>query len=318
MTTKHTGVKSSSIGGAVPTSLSDYGKGLAIQALPPPVTLIQVHQRQQGNPLLKLLRNIKYSFIEGHVGDYSTGSTGIVYLELGYHRLHPNYAATRMQEVGNKYRLKVLLVYVNEQQHHHQSSTGTTFASSGETSTGNNSGVQGVLLALNATCFQKDFTLILAFSLGEAARYIESFKYCDLKPPTCIQEKLPSAGDRSGFGAGNSKDKSKDKVKDANLQRIHKILTSVRAVNKSNANTLLDVFGSVGSILQADEQQLLLCPGLGSKRAHRLWAAFNEPFQGHGKAAKRKITESSTSPRVSETTSVMMLNAPVSTVSHDL
>ena len=62
----------------------------------------------------------------------------------------------------------------------------------------------------------------------------------------------------------------------------------MRSVNKSNANTLLDVFGSISNVLQADEQQLLLCPGLGGKRAHRLWAAFNEPFRGQGQG-KRKL-----------------------------
>ena len=55
-------------------------------ALPPHAAFIQVHPRQSGNPLLKLLRSTKWTFVEGHVGDYSTGGSGIVYLEMMYHR----------------------------------------------------------------------------------------------------------------------------------------------------------------------------------------------------------------------------------------
>ena len=98
-------------------------------------------------------------------------------------------------------------------------------------------GVHGVLLDLNTLCFQRGFTLMLAFrcvyiyvglckylvfcvwrepmthaltirsaiptvafSLTEAARYIETFKSCDTKPPTAIQEKLPGDGTSSSSG----------------------------------------------------------------------------------------------------------------------
>lgn len=252
----------------------------------PNPALIQVHPRQQGNPLLKLVRHFKWTFVESHVGDYSTGSTGIVYLELGYHRLHPNYATARLHEVGQLYRVRVLLVHVNEQ---------NSDASS----------IQGVILELNKLCFSLDFTLVLAFSLHEAARYIETYKHCDSRGAASIQEKLPSSSSAltssssSSFSSlsassgatgvgGRAAEKAHRERESAYLPRVNKIFTAVRSVNKSNVATLLDVFQCVGNIFQADAEQLMLCPGLGEKRARRLFAACSEPFNERGRASKRE------------------------------
>ena len=57
-----------------------------------------------------------------------------------------------------------------------------------------------------------------------------------------------------------------------------KALTSVKPVNKTDVSTLLDVFGNLSNIVNANEQQLVLIPGLGEKKVHKLHRAFNEPF----------------------------------------
>ena len=44
-------------------------------------------------------------------------------------------------------------------------------------------------------------------------------------------------------------------------------------------NTLLDVFSTVRNVVVADEAALLTCPGMGAKKAKRLFAAFKEPFR---------------------------------------
>ena len=43
--------------------------------------------------------------------------------------------------------------------------------------------------------------------------------------------------------------------------------------------TLLEAFGTLSGICQADEQQLLLCPGIGDKKVKRLYQALHEPFK---------------------------------------
>jgi energy-coupling factor transporter ATP-binding protein EcfA2 len=63
-------------------------------------------------------------------------------------------------------------------------------------------------------------------------------------------------------------------------------LTSVRSVNKNDVQTLLDVFGCVGNVCEASEQQLVLCPGLGEKKVKRLYRALHEPFTDAAKSKK--------------------------------
>ena len=109
---------------------------------------IQVHPRQANNPVLKFIRNVQWEYNPNNIVDFATGSTCIIYVELKYHRMNHNYTLTRIHEVGTKYRLRVLLIYINDNDH-------------------SASALQGVLQDLNKTCFQNSFTLILATSLQE-------------------------------------------------------------------------------------------------------------------------------------------------------
>lgn len=59
---------------------------------------------------------------------------------------------------------------------------------------------------------------------------------------------------------------------------MHKVLTSIRSVNKTDVTTMMDVFGNLQQICNASEQQLVMCPGLGSKKAKRILQALHEPF----------------------------------------
>jgi DNA excision repair protein ERCC-1 len=78
------------------------------------------------------------------------------------------------------------------------------------------------------------------------------------------------------------------------FQHSETVLTNVRSVNKTDVVTLLEVFGSFGGICQADEQQLVLCPGLGDKKVKRLYQALHEPFKPKA-AGKKARTEASAS-----------------------
>eukprot|EP01041_Mallomonas_annulata_P005640 gene5640-11379_t len=115
---------------------------------------------------------------------------------------------------------------------------------------------------LNKICFSNDLTLVLSWSNIEAARYIETFKVYETRPATSIQER-----EESEF-----------------LPRLSSVLTTVKPLNKTDAVTLLEVFGSFKGICSANEQQLLLCPGLGEKKVERLYQALHEPF--HNKRSK--------------------------------
>lgn len=126
-------------------------------------TTIQVSEKQRGNPLLKHIRIIQWQYNTDIVPDYVMGTTCAVFLSLKYHLLHPKYADRRIGEIGRKFRLRVLLVLVDDQSN------------------------MKSLLDLNRICFLNEFTLMLAWSNEECARYIETFKHYEDKPATAIQ-----------------------------------------------------------------------------------------------------------------------------------
>jgi len=112
------------------------------------------------------------------------------------------------------------------------------------------------LKELALLCILTNFTLIVAWSPEEAGRYLETYKIYENKPPDAIMSR--PEGDFQG------------QVADA--------LTTVKGVNKTDATTLLTTFDSFANIVQADEEKLLLCPGLGPLKAKRLHQLFETPF----------------------------------------
>ena len=53
----------------------------------------------------------------------------------------------------------------------------------------------------------------------------------------------------------------------------------MRSVNKTDAATLLNTFGTIEKILGASVEELSLCPGFGPQKAHRLHKVLNERFK---------------------------------------
>jgi DNA excision repair protein ERCC-1 len=208
-----------------------------------------VNEVQKGNPVLQFIKNVKWEFNKDIVPDYVMGQTCAIFVSIKYHYKHPKvyltntthifftliveqYVTKRIQEVGRNFRLRVLLVLVDDET--------------------NLSAIQD----LNKIAFVSDFTLILAWSNVEGARYLETFKSYEGKSSASIQEKEETEY----------------------LPKVTKVLGNVRSVNKTDVLTLLDVFGSFSQVCQASEQQLILCPGMGDKKVRRLHAALHQPF----------------------------------------
>lgn len=95
------------------------------------------------------------------------------------------------------------------------------------------------LLELNKLCFSCNFTLILAWSALEAGRYIETLKAYENKPSTSIQWK----------------------VDEEFLPKMTSVLKNIRSINRTDVVTLLEAFRNLRGMCEADEQQLVLCPG---------------------------------------------------------
>jgi DNA excision repair protein ERCC-1 len=63
------------------------------------------------------------------------------------------------------------------------------------------------------------------------------------------------------------------------LFQVIDALTSIRSVNKTDAMTLLNIFGSVAGIVKATPDKIALCPGFGPHKAQKAYAALHETFK---------------------------------------
>ncbi|CAN0188413.1 unnamed protein product [Ectocarpus sp. 4 AP-2014] len=208
-------------------------RGQAPPPAPGPSNKIQVHKRQEKNSMLRHLRNVAFEITPGLVADFVLGpKTCAVFISLRYHLLYPHYLIQRIKELSGHFTLRVLLCHVD--------------VDDSETP----------LLEINKMAVFNDFTLVLAWSLQEAARYLETYKAYEHKSADSIQEK----------------------VDDDFLGKLQDCFGVVRSVNKSDVLTLASNFGSLKAVCDATAGELSLCPGLGEKKVARIHEALHEPL----------------------------------------
>lgn len=63
-------------------------------------------------------------------------------------------------------------------------------------------------------------------------------------------------------------------------------LTTIRAVNKTDAALLLSTFGTLENICNASQTALALCPGFAQHKATQLHNALHKPFLKQKKTDK--------------------------------
>ncbi|KAH0762748.1 hypothetical protein KY290_018821 [Solanum tuberosum] len=127
---------------------------------------ILVSNRQKGNPLLKHIRNVRWTFAD-IVCDYLLGpNTCALYLSLRYHLLHPDYLYFRIKELQKNFRLRIILCHVDVED------------------------VIKPLLEVTRTSLLHDCTLLCGWSLEECGRYLETVKVYENKPADLIQGQM--------------------------------------------------------------------------------------------------------------------------------
>ncbi|KAL3374896.1 hypothetical protein AABB24_006403 [Solanum stoloniferum] len=121
---------------------------------------------RQGNPLLKHIRNVRWTFAD-IVCDYLLGpNTCALYLSLRYHLLHPDYLYFRIRELQKNFRLRIILCHVDVED------------------------VIKPLLQVTRTSLLHDCTLLCGWSLEECGRYLETVKVYENKPADLIQGQM--------------------------------------------------------------------------------------------------------------------------------
>lgn len=202
-------------------------------------------KRQEGNPVLKYLRNVPFEWADIKA-DFEAGKElGILYLSLKWHKLHPNYIEIRMNNDAAGYAIKVLLVLVNVEPRH-------------------------ILRELNLFCYRTGWTLMLCYSAEEAAEYLENLYISRNK------------NEQSAVNAIQERKRKRLGLPDDDDDGFHQavqFLTAVRSVTISDAERLLATFGSIRKIANADVERLLLCPGLGPIKAENIHSFFRTSFQ---------------------------------------
>lgn len=214
------------------------GPSAAASPAPNPATTLIVSNRQRGNPILKCIRNVAWTFGETPADYQLSESACALFLSLRYHQLHPNYLARRLGELLHHFTLRVLLLLVDA------------------------SDPEKPILEITQQVMRTDFTLVLAWSPAEAARYLETFKAYARKPADLIQERNDGA-----FAS-----------------QLQETLGTIRPLNKTDVATLHATFGSLSAIMGASREELSQCPGLGGRKVQRLLETFDEPFVPRGAA----------------------------------
>ncbi|KHN86252.1 DNA excision repair protein ERCC-1, partial [Toxocara canis] len=203
-------------------------------------------RRQEGNPVLKYVRNVHFEWADIKA-DFEAGKEmGILYLSLKWHKLHPGYIETRMNSDDTGYAVKVLLVLVNVDQ-------------------------RFMLRELNLFCYRTGWTLLLCYSAEEAAEYLESLHISRNKD------------EQSAVSAVQEKKKKRQGVTETNessqqIQLAVGFLSGIRSVSTSDAQRLISTFGSIHTIANAGVEKLSLCPGLGPVKAENIYTFFRTPF----------------------------------------
>lgn len=157
---------------------------------------ITVNECQKGNPLLVYLTKIPWVF-GNCVPDYQINqSCSLLFLSLKYHRLHPTYIYERIKQLGNSFKTRILLLQIDHRQ---------------------KGGDIPSLRELIKASTLLNFTIVVSWTMEEAAKYIEQFKL--------LEHKSPSA--------------HFNKTQTTHLEGIIEALTTIPSINKTDCYNLI-------------------------------------------------------------------------------
>lgn len=211
---------------------------------------IQVNRCQTGNELLKKFTRCPYTFADIEP-DYVVGRTACaLFLSIRYHALHPNYIYARINRLGDNYDLRVLLVLVDHVEH------------------------KSYLKELSQLCIRSNFTLMLCWSIEDAAMYLERYKLSEDKPADTIMEKPTNY-----------------EYEEALDQYMIDALIESKSVNRTDAASLVALFDTFERISKASPEEMSLCPGVGMNKAQKLYDLLHRRMKRGGDPAPERTEE---------------------------
>uniref|UniRef100_A0A914SAT3 ERCC1-like central domain-containing protein n=1 Tax=Parascaris equorum TaxID=6256 RepID=A0A914SAT3_PAREQ len=205
-------------------------------------------RRQEGNPVLKYIRNVPFEWADIKVVfsiDFIEKTPHLILQLSEVTNFQADFEAGKEMD-GADYIIKVLLVLVNVDQ-------------------------RFMLRELNLFCYRTGWTLVLCYSPEEAAEYLENFHMAKNK------------NEQTAVTAMQAKKKKRQGISETNescqqIQRAVDLLCGIRSISTSDAQRLIGTFGSIAAIANADIERLSLCPGLGPVKAENIFTFFRIPF----------------------------------------
>lgn len=197
---------------------------------------VSVNQNQEHNPVLKLIRNVPWEYSLDELVDYRLGkSSGLLFLSVKYHRLHPNYIYERLRAVPKtKFRLQVVLLQLDDP--HNWARSDRTIRE-----------ITRAGLLLN-------WTILLAWSEEEAARWIESLHSLQRRSAALIREKSVSWNGEA-------------------------ILGEISGINKTDGNSLMAMGKNLKGVAMLTSKEISSIRGFGRKKTESFMNALDAPFQ---------------------------------------
>ncbi|OBZ68139.1 DNA excision repair protein ERCC-1 [Grifola frondosa] len=180
---------------------------------------IIVNPCQRGNPILDCIRNVGKEFGE-IVADYQVGrTTGVLFLSLRYHRLHPEYIHQRIERLGHSYNLRILLLMCDVSEH------------------------QEPIRELTKICLINNITVMVAWNVEEAGFYLSTFKQFEHKPPDLIKERV----DRDYYSILRTALTSISKVNKTDVETLRTSFGSFSDIARASSEQLQNLpgFGQV-------------------------------------------------------------------------
>lgn len=192
--------------------------------------VIQVNRKQTGNDLLKHITRCPHTFADIEP-DYVMGRTTCAFfLSIRFHALHPNYIYERINRLGENYDLRVLLVIVDHVEH------------------------KSYLKELSKLSIRSNLTLMLCWTIEDAAMYLEKYKLSEDKPADTIMEKPTNY-----------------EYEEALDQYMIDALAESKSINRTDATSIVALFDTFRRISTAAPEELSICPGVGMQKAQRLY-----------------------------------------------
>lgn len=174
---------------------------------------------------------------------------------MKYHLLNNEYIHERLRELGRAYELRVLLVLVDIKEMRH------------------------CLKELEKIAMLANLTIILCWSYEEVGRYLETYKAYEHKSADLIMEKGSTANSyHNQLASSKSNSSSRDDTNTNFVNNFTEFMCGIKSINKTDASTLRQTFGSIKEISKSCKAELSICPGLGPLKVKRLFEIFRMPF----------------------------------------